>query len=87
MNNEIQGYGTKLKLISGALKDMDESHEGYEELKNENDFYQSQYNSSILMITLLEKRITGGEESIEDSLNFIKAKEMKSNLSLFYTFK
>lgn len=77
LNYELQEYGDRLKVISSKLKDMDESAAGYEEFKNENNFYQSQYNSSMLMITALDKRIKGSKESTEDSLNFIKAKAIK----------
>lgn len=77
LNYELQEYGDRLKIISAKLKDMDEAEDRYNQLKIENDFYQSQYNSSMLMITALDKRIKGSKETTEDSLNFIIAKAMK----------
>ncbi len=74
---ELQEYGSMVKIKSLLLNEMDESQEGYEKLKLENDFYQSQYNSAILMNSTIDKRLKGMEESLEDNFNFIKAEQMK----------
>lgn len=77
LNYELQDYGAAAKLITEQLQDIKDSDEGYEQLKEQNDFYQSQYNSSMLMINLIDKRLKGSKESAADSINFIKAKQMK----------
>lgn len=77
LNYELHEYGDRLKIISGQLKNMDESEDGYNQLKMENDFYESQYNSSMIKTTLINNRLKGSKESTEDSLNFIKGKVMK----------
>ncbi len=74
---ELQEYGTMLNVKYYEMNEMNESEKGYDKLKLENDFYQSQYNSSMLMKSLIDNRLKGSKESTEDNLNYVKAKQMK----------
>ena len=74
---ELQEYGPMVKIKSSEINGMDESAEGYDKLKLENEFYQSQYNSSMLTNNIIDRRVNGIDEVPKDNFDFIKAEKIK----------